>query len=143
MGKLLSVFGGVIALSPWRSELSTRLWESSGDDDKLWHLGFNRIDGLNEQLVAGREDTRISSGRLYWENTLGFFDVEGATVPPPSASSPESSTRRRGAGPSTPTPTSSTSTSGTEATTLRPGRSRTSSRPRSVLRSGRCAKEAS
>jgi hypothetical protein len=30
-----------------------------------------------------------------------------------------------------------------EATTLRPGRSRTSSRPRSVLRSGRCAKEAS
>ena len=35
------------------------------------------------------------------------------------------------------------STSWTEATTLRPGRSRTSSRPRSVLRSGRCAKEAS
>jgi hypothetical protein len=35
------------------------------------------------------------------------------------------------------------STSWTEATTLRPGRSRTSSRPRPVLRSGRCAKEAS
>jgi hypothetical protein len=35
------------------------------------------------------------------------------------------------------------STSWTGATTLRPGRSRTSSRPRSVLRSGRCAKEAS
>ena len=35
------------------------------------------------------------------------------------------------------------STSWTEATTLRPGRSRTSSRPRSVLRSGRCAKEVS
>ena len=35
------------------------------------------------------------------------------------------------------------STSWTEATTLRPGRSRTSSRPRSVLRLGRCAKEAS
>jgi pimeloyl-ACP methyl ester carboxylesterase len=25
-------------------------------NDRLWHLGFNRIDGLNEQLVAGRED---------------------------------------------------------------------------------------
>jgi pimeloyl-ACP methyl ester carboxylesterase len=25
-------------------------------NDRLWHLGFNRIHGLNEQLVAGRED---------------------------------------------------------------------------------------
>jgi pimeloyl-ACP methyl ester carboxylesterase len=25
-------------------------------NDRLWHLGFNRIDNLNEQLVAGRED---------------------------------------------------------------------------------------
>ena len=26
-------------------------------------------------------NTGISSGRLYWENTLGFFDVKGVTVP--------------------------------------------------------------
>lgn len=25
-------------------------------NDRVWHLGFNRIDKLNEQLVAGRED---------------------------------------------------------------------------------------
>jgi pimeloyl-ACP methyl ester carboxylesterase len=25
-------------------------------NDRLWHLGFNRIDRLNEQLVAGREE---------------------------------------------------------------------------------------
>jgi pimeloyl-ACP methyl ester carboxylesterase len=25
-------------------------------NDRLWHLGFNRIDNLNEQLVTGRED---------------------------------------------------------------------------------------
>jgi len=25
-------------------------------NDRLWHLTFNRIEGLNEQLVAGRED---------------------------------------------------------------------------------------
>src|SRR4051812_657591 len=25
-------------------------------NDRLWHLGFNRIDTLNEQLVTGRED---------------------------------------------------------------------------------------
>jgi hypothetical protein len=26
-------------------------------------------------------NTGMSSGRLYWENTLGFFDVKGVTVP--------------------------------------------------------------
>jgi pimeloyl-ACP methyl ester carboxylesterase len=26
-------------------------------------------------------NTGVSSGRLYWENNLGFFDVKGATVP--------------------------------------------------------------
>jgi hypothetical protein len=26
-------------------------------------------------------NTGVSSGRLYWENKLGFFDVKGATVP--------------------------------------------------------------
>jgi hypothetical protein len=26
-------------------------------------------------------NTGISSGRLYWENTLGFFDRKGATIP--------------------------------------------------------------
>ena len=25
-------------------------------NDRLWHLGFNRIEKLNEQLVTGRED---------------------------------------------------------------------------------------
>lgn len=26
-------------------------------------------------------NTGVSSGRLYWENTLGFFDIKGTTVP--------------------------------------------------------------
>ena len=26
-------------------------------------------------------NTGVSSGRLYWENTLGFFDVKGVNVP--------------------------------------------------------------
>ena len=29
-----------------------------GLNDRLWHLGFNRIDGLNELLVAGRSARR-------------------------------------------------------------------------------------
>ena len=26
-------------------------------------------------------NTGVSSGRLHWENTLGFFDIKGTTVP--------------------------------------------------------------
>ena len=40
-------------------------------NDRLWHLGFNRIDKLNEQLVAGRE------GIFYrWE-----FDAAAKRLP--------------------------------------------------------------
>jgi pimeloyl-ACP methyl ester carboxylesterase len=47
----------------------------------------NPVDGLTRDEVLDNitmtwvTNTGISSGRLYWENTLGFFDVKGATVP--------------------------------------------------------------
>lgn len=40
-------------------------------NDRLWHLGFNRIETLNEQLVTGREDVFFG-----WE-----FTVQGGTLP--------------------------------------------------------------
>jgi pimeloyl-ACP methyl ester carboxylesterase len=40
-------------------------------NDRLWHLGFNRIDKLNEQLVAGREDVFYR-----WE-----FDAAAKSLP--------------------------------------------------------------
>jgi pimeloyl-ACP methyl ester carboxylesterase len=40
-------------------------------NDRLWHLGFNRIDKLNEQLVAGREDVFYR-----WE-----FEAAAKTLP--------------------------------------------------------------
>src|SRR4051812_44746234 len=40
-------------------------------NDRLWHLGFNRIDGLNEQLVTGREDVFFG-----WE-----FDAAAKKLP--------------------------------------------------------------
>jgi pimeloyl-ACP methyl ester carboxylesterase len=40
-------------------------------NDRLWHLGFNRIDKLNEQLVAGREDAFYR-----WE-----FDAAAKSLP--------------------------------------------------------------
>jgi pimeloyl-ACP methyl ester carboxylesterase len=40
-------------------------------NDRLWHLAFNRIDNLNEQLVAGREDVFFG-----WE-----FDASAKKLP--------------------------------------------------------------
>jgi pimeloyl-ACP methyl ester carboxylesterase len=40
-------------------------------NDRLWHLGFNRIEKLNEQLVAGREDVFYR-----WE-----FDAAAKSLP--------------------------------------------------------------
>jgi pimeloyl-ACP methyl ester carboxylesterase len=45
------------------------------------------VDGLTPDEVLDNitltwlTNTGVSSGRLYWENTLGFFDVKGVTVP--------------------------------------------------------------
>ena len=41
-------------------------------NDRLWHLPFNRIDKLNEQLVTGREDIFFG-----WE-----FDAAAKKLPP-------------------------------------------------------------
>jgi pimeloyl-ACP methyl ester carboxylesterase len=36
---------------------------------------------LDNITLTWLTNTGVSSGRLYWENTLGFFDVKGVTVP--------------------------------------------------------------
>ena len=47
----------------------------------------NPVDNLTPDEVLDNitltwlTNTGVSSGRLYWENTLGFFDVKGVTVP--------------------------------------------------------------
>jgi hypothetical protein len=47
----------------------------------------NPVDNLTRDEVLDNitmtwiTNTGMSSGRLYWENKLGFFDVKGATVP--------------------------------------------------------------
>ena len=43
----------------------------SAINDRLWHLPFNRLDGLNEQLVRGREDVFFG-----WE-----FDAAAKKLP--------------------------------------------------------------
>jgi Epoxide hydrolase N terminus len=42
---------------------------------------LTRDEVLDNITMTWVTNTGISSGRLYWENTLGFFDIKGATVP--------------------------------------------------------------
>jgi pimeloyl-ACP methyl ester carboxylesterase len=42
---------------------------------------LTRDEVLDNITMTWVTNTGISSGRLYWENTLGFFDVKGASVP--------------------------------------------------------------
>ena len=42
---------------------------------------LTRDEVLDNITLTWLTNTGISSGRLYWENTLGFFDVKGVSVP--------------------------------------------------------------
>jgi pimeloyl-ACP methyl ester carboxylesterase len=42
---------------------------------------LTRDEVLDNITMTWVTNTGVSSGRLYWENTLGFFDVKGTTVP--------------------------------------------------------------
>jgi pimeloyl-ACP methyl ester carboxylesterase len=42
---------------------------------------LTRDEVLDNITMTWVTNTGVSSGRLYWENTLGFFDVKGVTVP--------------------------------------------------------------
>ena len=43
--------------------------------------GLTRDEVLDNITMTWVTNTGVSSGRLYWENSLGFFDVKGTTVP--------------------------------------------------------------
>jgi pimeloyl-ACP methyl ester carboxylesterase len=43
--------------------------------------GLTRDEILDNVTFTWLTNTGVSSARLYWENTVGFFDVKGVTVP--------------------------------------------------------------
>jgi pimeloyl-ACP methyl ester carboxylesterase len=43
--------------------------------------GLTRDDVLDNITHYWLTNTGVSSGRLYWENKLGFFDVKGVSIP--------------------------------------------------------------
>ena len=100
---------------------------------------LTRDEVLDNITLTWVTNTGISSARLYWENTLDFFDAKGVTVPAAVSVFPRSCTRRREPGRSRHTPIWSTSRSSTGETTLPPGRSRSSSSRKSGRPFAQCA----
>jgi pimeloyl-ACP methyl ester carboxylesterase len=49
-----------------------------GDQDGF---GLTRDDVLDNITLYWLTNTGVSSGRIYWENKLGFFDVKGVSIP--------------------------------------------------------------
>jgi pimeloyl-ACP methyl ester carboxylesterase len=70
------------ALAAWMLDHDARSYEDIAAAFAGQPVGnLTRDEVLDNITMTWVTNTGISSGRLYWENTLGFFDVKGATVP--------------------------------------------------------------
>ncbi|HET8874677.1 MAG TPA: alpha/beta fold hydrolase [Gaiellaceae bacterium] len=71
-----------VALAAWMLDHDARSYEDIAAAFAGNPVGnLTRDEVLDNITMTWVTNTGISSGRLYWENTLGFFDVKGATVP--------------------------------------------------------------
>jgi pimeloyl-ACP methyl ester carboxylesterase len=71
-----------VALAAWMLDHDARSYEdiaAAFDGHPVGNL--TRDEVLDNITLTWVTNTGVSSGRLYWENTLGFFDVKGTTVP--------------------------------------------------------------
>ncbi len=70
------------ALAAWMLDHDAYSYEDIArafDGDPIGNL--TRDEVLDNITLTWLTNTGVSSGRLYWENTLGFFDVKGVSVP--------------------------------------------------------------
>jgi pimeloyl-ACP methyl ester carboxylesterase len=72
-----------IALAAWMLDHDARSYEDIAqaftEDHPAGALTKDAV--LDNITLTWLTNTGVSSGRLYWENKLGFFDVKGVTVP--------------------------------------------------------------
>jgi hypothetical protein len=85
------------------------LWSMEGisrvfDGDDPGDFGLSRDDVLDNITLYWLTNTGVSSGRIYRENKLGFFDAKGVSVPVAVSVSLTTSVRLRGVGWSRPIP---------------------------------------
>jgi pimeloyl-ACP methyl ester carboxylesterase len=71
-----------VALAAWMLDHDARSYEDIAAAFEGRPVGnLTRDQVLDNTTLTWVTNTGVSSGRLYWENTLGFFDVKGVTVP--------------------------------------------------------------
>ncbi len=71
-----------VALAAWMLDHDALSYEDIAAAFGGRHVGaLTRDEILDNITMTWVTNTGVSSGRLYWENTLGFFDVKGTTVP--------------------------------------------------------------
>src|SRR5262245_15349412 len=71
-----------IALAAWMLDHDAKSYEDIAAAFAGHPVGnLTRDEVLDNITMTWVTNTGISSGRLYWENTLGFFDRKGVTVP--------------------------------------------------------------
>jgi pimeloyl-ACP methyl ester carboxylesterase len=71
-----------VALAAWMLDHDARSYEDIArafEGDPVDNL--TRDEVLDNITLTWVTNTGVSSGRLYWENKLGFFDVKGVSVP--------------------------------------------------------------
>ena len=70
------------ALAAWMLDHDAQSYDDIArafDGDPVGNLTPDEV--LDNITLTWLTNTGVSSGRLYWENTLGFFDVKGVSVP--------------------------------------------------------------
>ena len=72
-----------IALAAWMLDHDAKSYEdiSQGIVEEQPVGNLTRDEVLDNITLTWLTNTGVSSGRLYWESKLGFFDVKGVTVP--------------------------------------------------------------
>ncbi len=136
------------------SPVALAAWMLDHDTDSYYKISSAFVDGkpagnltrdhiLDNITLYWLTGTGASAARSYWESgqataTGGRPDPAAYDAPVGFTTFPGEIWRRRAAGSRRTTPTSSTSTRSTRAATSRPGRSRSSSRPRCGLHSSHC-----
>jgi pimeloyl-ACP methyl ester carboxylesterase len=71
-----------VALSAWMLDHDTYSYEDIASAFRGEPVGsLTRDEILDNITLTWVTNTGVSSGRLYWENTLDFFDAKGVTVP--------------------------------------------------------------
>jgi pimeloyl-ACP methyl ester carboxylesterase len=71
-----------VALASWMLDHDAKSYEDIAEAFDGHPVGnLTRDEVLDNITMTWVTNTGISSGRLYWENKLGFFDRKGVTVP--------------------------------------------------------------